>query len=104
MTALRDRLTALGKRLNRRRAVLDERAAASYDRRNGIIGVVVIVASLAATAMAYLNPTDQTGYTAHLPYSAGVQVGDQVRIAGIPVGKVTGVRLDGGLVELRFDV
>lgn len=104
MTALRDRLTALGKRLSRRRAVLDERAAAAYNRRNGVIGVVVIVASLAATAMAYLNPTDQTGYTAHLPNSAGVQVGDQVRIAGIPVGKVTGVRLDGGLVELRFDV
>ncbi len=104
MMVLKDRLTALRKRLVGRRAVLDEHAATSYNRRNGIIGVVLIVASLAATAMAYLNPSDQTGYTAHMPNSAGLRVGDQVRIAGIPVGKVTSVRLDGGLVEMKFDV
>ncbi|OBI20813.1 mammalian cell entry protein [Mycobacterium sp. E2327] len=88
----------------RRRPVLDERAAAVRNRRNGIIGVVVIVAALAATAMAYLNPTGQTGYTAHLPNSGGVRAGDQVRIAGIPVGKVTGVRLAGAVVEMKFDI
>ena len=54
--------------------------------------------------MAYLNPTDQNGYTAHLSNSGGVRVGDQVRIAGIPVGKVTSVRLDGAVVEMKFDV
>ena len=83
---------------------LDEHAAAIRSRRHGIVGVVVIVAALAATAMAYLNPTDQNGYTAHLSNSGGVRVGDQVRIAGIPVGKVTGVRLDGAVVEMKFDV
>ena len=36
--------------------------------------------------------------------SGGVRVGDQVRIAGIPVGKVTGVRLAGAVVEMKFDV
>jgi phospholipid/cholesterol/gamma-HCH transport system substrate-binding protein len=105
-----DRLIALGKRLEldtrvrRRRPALDERAAAIRNRRHGVIGVVVIVAALAATAMAYLNPTGQTGYTAHLPNSAGVRAGDQVRIAGIPVGKVTGVRLAAAVVEMKFDV
>ena len=54
--------------------------------------------------MAYLNPTDQNGYTAHLPNSGGVRVGDQVRIAGIPVGKVTSVRLDAAVVEMKFHV
>ncbi|OBI41456.1 MlaD family protein [Mycobacterium sp. E796] len=88
----------------RRRPVLDERAAAARNRRNGIVGVVVIVAALAATAMAYLNPTGQTGYTAHLPNSGGVRAGDQVRIAGIPVGKVTGIRLAGAVVEMKFDI
>ncbi|OBI91430.1 MlaD family protein [Mycobacterium sp. 1245805.9] len=88
----------------RRRPVLDERAAAVRNRRNGIVGVVVIVAALAATAMAYLNPTGQTGYTAHLPNSGGVRAGDQVRIAGIPVGKVTGIRLAGAVVEMKFDI
>jgi phospholipid/cholesterol/gamma-HCH transport system substrate-binding protein len=90
--------------LARRRAALDERATASRNRRNGIVGLVVIVAALAATAMAYLNPTDQNGYTAHLANSGGVRVGDQVRIAGIPVGKVTSIRLDAAVVEMKFDV
>jgi phospholipid/cholesterol/gamma-HCH transport system substrate-binding protein len=90
--------------LARRRAALDERATTSRNRRNGIVGLVVIVAALAATAMAYLNPTDQNGYTAHLANSGGVRVGDQVRIAGIPVGKVTSVRLDAAVVEMKFDV
>src|SRR5262249_12890266 len=94
----------LGNRLGGRHAVLDERAAAIRSRRHGIIGLVVVVASLAVTAMAYLTPTSQAGYTAHMPDSAGVRAGDQVRIAGIPVGKVASVRLDGALVEMKFDV
>ena len=94
----------MDKWFGRRRASLDERAVASRNRRHGIVGVVVIVAALAATAMAYLNPTDQNGYTAHLSNSGGVRVGDQVRIAGIPVGKVTSVRLDAAVVEMKFDV
>ena len=92
------------KRLGRRRAVLDEHAATVRSRRYGILGLVVIVAALAVTAMAYLNPTGQNGYTAHLPNSGGVRVSDQVRIAGIPVGKVTSVRLDNAVVEMKFDV
>ncbi|HEX9833881.1 MAG TPA: MlaD family protein [Mycobacterium sp.] len=102
--AFGDRLSSLRTRLGGRRGVLDERAAAVRSRRHGIIGVLVIVVSLAATAMAYLNPTGHTGYTAHMANSAGVRVDDQVRIAGIPVGKVTSVRLDGALVEMKFDV
>jgi phospholipid/cholesterol/gamma-HCH transport system substrate-binding protein len=94
----------MGRPLGRGRAALDERAAAIRNRRHGIVGVVVIIAALAVTAMAYLNPTDQNGYTAHLPNSGGVRVGDQVRIAGIPVGKVASVRLDGAVVEVKFDV
>lgn len=90
--------------LGRRRAALDERATANRNRRHGIVGLVAIVSVLAATAMAYLNPTDQNGYTAHLANSGGVRVGDQVRIAGIPVGKVTSVRLDAAVVEMKFDV
>jgi phospholipid/cholesterol/gamma-HCH transport system substrate-binding protein len=98
------RLSSLRARLGSRRGVLDERAAATRSRRHGIIGVLIIVVSLAVTAGAYLNPTGHTGYTAHMANSAGVRVDDQVRIAGIPVGKVTGVRLDGAFVEMEFDV
>jgi len=88
----------------RRRSALDEHAAAIRSRRHGVVGVIVIVAALAATAMAYVHPTGQTGYTAHLANSAGVRAGDQVRIAGIPVGKVTSVRLAAPVVEMKFDV
>ena len=91
-------------KLGERRGLLDEHTVANRNRMRGIVGVVVIVASVAATAMAYLNPANQNGYLAHLVNSAGLRVGDQVRIAGIPVGKVTGVRLDGGVVEMRFEV
>ena len=102
--AFGDRLSALRVRLGARRGVVDERTAAARSRRHGIFGVLVIVVSLAGTAAAYLNPTGHTGYTAHMANSAGVRVEDQVRIAGIPVGKVTSVRLDGALVEMKFDV
>ncbi|MDG5481679.1 MlaD family protein [Mycolicibacterium gadium] len=98
-----NRLSALRARLGGR-GVLDERAVAVRSRRHGIIGVLIIVVSVAVTAMAYLNPTGHTSYTAHMANSAGVRVDDQVRIAGIPVGKVTSVRLDGALVEMKFDV
>jgi phospholipid/cholesterol/gamma-HCH transport system substrate-binding protein len=99
-----NRLSALRTRLGGRRGALDERAAVARSRRHGVIGVLVIVVSLAATAMAYLNPTGHTRYTAHMANSAGVRIDDQVRIAGIPVGKVTSVRLDGAFVEMQFDV
>ena len=99
-----NRLISWRAKLGGRRGMLDERATAIRNRRNGIIGVVLIVSSLASTAMAYLNPTDQAGFTAHMPNSAGLRAGDQVRVAGIPVGKVTSVRLDGALVEMKFDV
>lgn len=87
-----------------RRAILDEHAAAARHRRHGIIALAVIIASLAATGLAYVNPTGKTGYTAHLTTAAGVSPGNEVRIAGIKVGKVTGVRLDKTEVEMTFDV
>ncbi|BBZ10703.1 MlaD family protein [Mycobacterium branderi] len=88
----------------RRRGVLDERTAAARSRRRGIIGVIVIVSALAASAFAYLNPTGQTRYSAHLATAAGVRAGDEVRIAGVKVGKVTSVRLDGTVVDMEFEV
>jgi phospholipid/cholesterol/gamma-HCH transport system substrate-binding protein len=104
MMALGKRLSALRARFVRRRGVLDERTVAARSRRHGIIGVVIIIVSLSGTAMAYLNPAGHTGYIAHMANSAGVRVDDQVRIAGIPIGKVTSVRLDGARVEMKFDV
>jgi phospholipid/cholesterol/gamma-HCH transport system substrate-binding protein len=87
-----------------RPAMLDERATAARNRRRGIVALAVIIASLAVTGLAYVNPAGKTGYTAHLATAAGIRPGDEVRIAGIKVGKVSAVRLDHTVVEMKFEV
>lgn len=83
---------------------LPERAAAARSRRLGVIGIIAIVVVLATTGLAYLNPTGQTSYTANAHTSGGIRAGDEVRIAGVPVGKVINVRLNRTVVEITFEV
>ncbi|WP_299534706.1 MCE family protein [uncultured Streptomyces sp.] len=45
-----------------------------------------------------------TTYTANFSESAGLSDGDEVRIAGVKVGEVTGVSLDGAAVKVSFRV
>jgi phospholipid/cholesterol/gamma-HCH transport system substrate-binding protein len=45
-----------------------------------------------------------TSYTAYFTEAAGLAPGNTVRIAGVTVGTVTGVSLDGGQVKVTFDV
>ncbi len=45
-----------------------------------------------------------TGYTAYFAEAAGLQPGNEVRIAGVGVGQVTGVTLDGDKVAVTFKV
>jgi phospholipid/cholesterol/gamma-HCH transport system substrate-binding protein len=45
-----------------------------------------------------------TGYTAYFAEAAGLQPGNEVRIAGVTVGRVTGVSLDHGKVAVTFRV
>jgi phospholipid/cholesterol/gamma-HCH transport system substrate-binding protein len=84
--------------------LLDDRAAAARSRRNGLIGIVLIVASVVVTVAAYFNPINQNNYTAHASTSGGLRSGDEIRIAGVGVGEVTSVRLDRNVVEIKFEV
>jgi phospholipid/cholesterol/gamma-HCH transport system substrate-binding protein len=45
-----------------------------------------------------------TTYSADFSEAAGLREGDEVRIAGVKVGEVTGVSLDGAKVKVTFDV
>ncbi|SEG17706.1 phospholipid/cholesterol/gamma-HCH transport system substrate-binding protein [Thermomonospora echinospora] len=45
-----------------------------------------------------------TTYTAHFTEAAGLNTSSEVRVAGVKVGKVTGVRLDRGRVKVSFRV
>jgi len=45
-----------------------------------------------------------TGYTAYFTEAAGLQAGNEVRIAGVTVGQVTGVSLAGDKVAVTFRV
>ncbi|MFI6649331.1 MCE family protein [Streptomyces sp. NPDC050529] len=47
---------------------------------------------------------DGTTYSADFTESAGLDEGDEVRIAGVKVGKVTGVSLEGAKVKVTFKV
>ena len=44
----------------------------------------------------------RTTYTADFANASGISAGDDVRVAGIDVGKVTGVRLERGVVHVEF--
>jgi phospholipid/cholesterol/gamma-HCH transport system substrate-binding protein len=71
-----------------------------------IVGLVII----AAIAFAALHPSalpfigGGTGYTAYFSEAAGLQPGNEVRIAGVTVGHVTGVSLAGNKVAVNFSV
>ncbi|MER5883268.1 MCE family protein [Streptomyces sp. NPDC001941] len=47
---------------------------------------------------------DDTTYSADFTESAGLDTGDEVRIAGVKVGQVTSVALDGAKVRVDFQV
>lgn len=97
-------LSVFGRIFKRNRPILDEAGEANRNRRNGIIGVLVIGAVLATTGVAYVSTNGTNTYTANLHNSGGLRAGDDVRIAGISVGKVTSVRVDKALVEAKFTV
>lgn len=66
--------------------------------------MVVIFAALAVVFSQYRFGSTES-YRAVFTDSSGVKSGDKVRIAGVPVGSVTGVDLgDGNLAEVDFDV
>ncbi|WP_335932980.1 MCE family protein [Streptomyces sp. PTD5-9] len=72
----------------------------------GVVGLLVLalvgLAAYRADSLPFIG--GGTVYSADFTESAGLTEGDEVRIAGVKVGKVTGVALDGARVKVTFRV
>jgi len=79
------------------------------DRNPVIVGIVGLLI-VAAIAWGAFNANSLpligggTGYTAYFTEAAGLQPSNEVRVAGVTVGKVTGVSLAGNQVKVSFTV
>ncbi len=78
--------------------------------RNPIAVAVVSLALIVTAGLLSFNAKDLpvigggTRYTADFSEAAGLRSGNQVRVAGVKVGEVTSVRLDGAKVTVGFRV
>jgi phospholipid/cholesterol/gamma-HCH transport system substrate-binding protein len=76
-------------------------------RNQAALGAVTLVVLTLATVLAYRADRlpffgGGSSYTAMFAEAAGLGVDDEVRVAGIKVGKVTDMRLGRGVVLVRF--
>lgn len=63
--------------------------------------VLVVLLGLAGAAW---NKTDQTDLVAYFPSTDGIYAGDEVRVLGVPVGKVDDITPEDGRVRVEFHV
>ncbi|AEF39618.1 MlaD family protein [Hoyosella subflava] len=83
---------------------LTEAETARSQLRSGIVGAAVVVLALSGTTALYMAPIGKSTYTAELVEAGPIKVGDDVRIAGIPVGNVESLQLQENRVTLQFTV
>ncbi|MYT70869.1 MULTISPECIES: MCE family protein [unclassified Streptomyces] len=78
--------------------------------RNPVLIAVAGIVALGLVALAAFNASSLpyigggTSYSADFSEAAGLGSGDEVRIAGVKVGEVTGVGLDGPKVKVTFKI
>ncbi|MER8232418.1 MCE family protein [Streptomyces sp. NPDC101490] len=71
-----------------------------------VVGLVLLalLAALAYNVGKLPLVGGDTAYSADFTEAAGLDTGDEVRIAGVKVGKITGIALDGAKVKVTFEV
>lgn len=82
---------------------LDARPTFRRPLRRGALGIVVLLVSLLALTGCGLGSDTKT-YTAYFPDSAGLFVGNDVGVLGVPVGKITKIEPDGAQVKVSLQV
>ena len=70
----------------------------------GVLGVVLAVVVMVASSVLAVRPIGTTTYTAHFPEAGMVRSGDDVRVAGVSVGSVQSVELDGDHVSVGMRI
>src|SRR5690242_15547830 len=70
----------------------------------GFVGTAALVATLLAVIVLPRVPalSSTRSYSANFAQAAGLSSGDDVRVAGIPEGTVTGVHLDRDVIQVDF--
>lgn len=70
----------------------------------GILGVATALIVMIASSVLAVRPLGTTTYTANFPEAGMVRPGDDVRVAGVSVGSVQRVALEGGHVNVGLRV
>lgn len=90
--------------LRRDDRVIDDGTRKKRELRRGIIGAGLLVLALTAVGVLFVVPVGKHTYTAELSEAQSVKTGDNVRIAGIPVGEVKSLELEPDRVVMTFTV
>lgn len=80
------------------------RALTRSELWTGLLVVVVAVAILATVAVLYVNPPNRKSISFETTDAAAVSVGQDVRIAGISVGKVSTVSLEAESIKVDAEI
>lgn len=87
-----------------------QRFPTSFGERNRVVIAVIGLIALGAIFFGTLKAEDLPvvgggeKHEAYLAETAGLRAGDEVRVAGVKVGKVTGIELEGDQVRVDFRV
>lgn len=71
-------------------------------RRVGLIGLATLALLAALIAATAVFPFGKETYVAELEHTAGLRVGEEVQVAGVGVGEVRKIELDGKRVRVEF--
>ncbi|GAB2713355.1 MlaD family protein [Nocardia thraciensis] len=95
---------SLGRLLSAERRVADDATKRRREIRYGIIGAALVAIIAIAAGVLYVVPFGKQTYTAELSEAQSVKSGDDIRVAGIPVGSVKSLELKPDRVVMRFTV
>lgn len=95
-------LRARGRFVRRSAGAASRRAV--RELRWGVAGAAVMGAVLIASAIVYVVPFGKSTYWAEMSELGSIKIGDDVRIAGVPVGAVKSIELGRRNVRMSFTV